>query len=103
MVRHFRVNWKVQKRGGELGLEPQFHPPLGLPSPLTSCKEKQTNKQKRRDQSVCRCLFFFTNKQTNKQLTYHDFVVVRLMQSLSYMLWMRKCSITFDLESESGI
>ena len=57
MVRHFRVNWKVQKRGGELGLEPQFHPPLGLPSPLTSCKEKQTNKQKRRDQSVCRCLF----------------------------------------------
>ena len=36
-------------------------------------------------------------------LSYCAFVFVSLMQSLSFMLWMKKRAMTFLLESESGI
>ena len=35
-------------------------------------------------------------------LSYYAFVYVCLMQALSYILWMKICSMTFSLESESG-
>jgi hypothetical protein len=36
------------------------------------------------------------------RLTYYGLVLVYLMQSLSYMLCMKKCSMIFSLTSESG-
>ena len=35
-------------------------------------------------------------------LGYFALVFVSLMQLLSYMLWIKKCSMTFSLESEHG-
>ena len=36
-------------------------------------------------------------------LSYYALVFVYLMQAFNYMLWMKKCSMTFSLENESGI
>ena len=36
-------------------------------------------------------------------LIYYALVFVCLMQSLTYMLWMKKWSMSLSLESESGV